>query len=335
MSEKLKDVVDINQLQKLQDTVSNVLGMSIVAYNQDGYVTRVSNSNSFAAKYSKNSVLAGQENIKNAKDIPSGKPILYTADDGLVEIGVNVYSKGESLFTLVAGQVNDGSLNETKISRISADLGVDSGDFTDDLAKVTTVDKKYINYASDFLGSIVQVMSSGIIKSATTSPLAIAAEFKGDADSAKGRLFSRLTEVGKMVSDNTANNNKLNDSFDSLNSMARESVKKLNDTKEAVKSIQNVAMNTRILGFNASIEASRAKESGKGFGVIAQEIRNLADVSNTSTEQIENLIQNIGQDTENLSQSFEKTENIIRSNIDNAGNIAAILSEIVELAKEL
>ncbi|MDQ7094583.1 methyl-accepting chemotaxis protein [Desulfosporosinus sp. PR] len=62
---------------------------------------------------------------------------------------------------------------------------------------------------------------------------------------------------------------------------------------QTVQLIKRVANQTNLLGFNASIEAARAGEAGRGFTVVAQEIKRLADESRQSVELIRTLIQNI------------------------------------------
>ncbi|WP_407309526.1 methyl-accepting chemotaxis protein [Desulfosporosinus sp. SB140] len=62
---------------------------------------------------------------------------------------------------------------------------------------------------------------------------------------------------------------------------------------QTVQLIKRVANQTNLLGFNASIEASRAGDAGRGFTVVAQEIKRLADESRQSVELIRKLIQDI------------------------------------------
>ncbi|MCI7352128.1 MAG: methyl-accepting chemotaxis protein, partial [Ruminococcus sp.] len=83
-----------------------------------------------------------------------------------------------------------------------------------------------------------------------------------------------------------------------------------------------------ILGFNASIEASRAKESGKGFGVIAQEVRNLADVSKASADKIEDTIKTILDFTSDINNNISELEEMIEKNEQNLNEIKKFLAEL-------
>ena len=76
--------------------------------------------------------------------------------------------------------------------------------------------------------------------------------------------------------------------------------------REASNVIADITRQTNLLALNASIEAARAGEAGRGFAVVAQEIQRMADQSNSSTQFIDDIINELLQNVENSSQSMAK-----------------------------
>jgi methyl-accepting chemotaxis protein len=87
-------------------------------------------------------------------------------------------------------------------------------------------------------------------------------------------------------------------------------VNTLNKIGSFAESITNIADQTNLLALNASIEAARAGEQGKGFSVVAEEIRKLADQSKQSVEEINNLLNNIKQDSHNTTEDMKIMKSI-------------------------
>ena len=87
-------------------------------------------------------------------------------------------------------------------------------------------------------------------------------------------------------------------------------------------------MNTRILGFNASIEASRAKESGKGFGVIAQEVRSLADTSKSSADKIESKMKAIGGFASQLDESVSSAKKMMEDSLKDMQELCSVVGKL-------
>lgn len=84
------------------------------------------------------------------------------------------------------------------------------------------------------------------------------------------------------------------------------------EIREFVDVINSIAGQTNLLSLNASIEAARAGEAGRGFSVVAEEIRKLADQSKESGEKIREIVANIGTTTDRTTVSAKRTEEMIQ-----------------------
>jgi sugar diacid utilization regulator len=82
---------------------------------------------------------------------------------------------------------------------------------------------------------------------------------------------------------------------------------KVKETSKVLEFILDVADRTRLLGLNAAIVAAQAREHGRGFSVVADEIRKLADNSSSSVEQITEILEQIQSGIAKVSSSSGKT----------------------------
>lgn len=83
--------------------------------------------------------------------------------------------------------------------------------------------------------------------------------------------------------------------------------------REATTLITSIAEETNLLSLNASIEAARAGEQGRGFAVVASQIQKLAEQSNDSARQIENIIDSLIEDSQKSVSTMEDVKRIMES----------------------
>ena len=229
---------------------------------------------------------------------------------------------GEMIGSFIGGQVLIEPLDEPKMRGIAAELGIDPDEYIRAARKVNVIPKAKVDAAAKFLHTIANTLSRSAYATYISEKNNLTLEQKQSV------LLDKINKASSLVEANTKSMNELKNRFDELDRSASASVSRVKSTTETVKVIQDIALNTRILGFNASIEASRAKESGKGFGVIAQEVRNLADVSNASANKVEETISSISEFTDEINNIVNEMDEMIGKNAENIKKIDAFLSEL-------
>lgn len=99
--------------------------------------------------------------------------------------------------------------------------------------------------------------------------------------------------------------------------------------------IRSIADQTNLLALNAAIEAARAGEAGRGFAVVADEVRALAHRTQQSTQEIEQMVGQIRQDTESAVNAMQTSNNLAGSTMDEAKAAGEALEEITHSISEI
>lgn len=103
---------------------------------------------------------------------------------------------------------------------------------------------------------------------------------------------------------------------------------------EIIEVIDDIAEQTNLLALNAAIEAARAGEHGKGFAVVADEVRKLAERSGKATKEIADLVMMIQKGTEVAVKSMEVGTNQVEKGVGTAQSAGRALTEIVQMVNQ-
>lgn len=106
-------------------------------------------------------------------------------------------------------------------------------------------------------------------------------------------------------------------------------------TAGVLELIRKLARQTNILGLNASIEAARAGESGRGFGVVAAEVRKLAAESDESVKKAAAAIEDLQEFLQKVGASMEETLMATEAQVDSAGKIGSSLASLSQACNQL
>lgn len=109
----------------------------------------------------------------------------------------------------------------------------------------------------------------------------------------------------------------------------------VNDSAKILEMINSVAKSTRILGFNAGIEAARSGEHGKGFAVVAKEITKLADQSGDAVNEIRQLLDAMKEKVNEVSDAVQKTSEISETQTSTIHIISNSIRELTKAAEQI
>jgi methyl-accepting chemotaxis protein len=127
-----------------------------------------------------------------------------------------------------------------------------------------------------------------------------------------------------------------------FNAMIQENVEKTRkeaeNTDDILQFVGNIARQTNLLGLNAAIESSRAGEFGKGFSVVAQEIRKLSNSSNESINQINIILKSIQSSVIDISNKINESNDVFQQQTTTIQEITSAIESLYtnsELLKDL
>jgi len=140
----------------------------------------------------------------------------------------------------------------------------------------------------------------------------------------------KTTAVGKKSEDLMAQMEEIRKASMESATAIKELDNKSKQIGEIVSLITNIADQTNLLALNAAIEAARAGEHGRGFAVVADEVRKLAEESREAAKEISGLISQIQHDTGVVVGSVERGNTTVASGVEALNETVGAMKEIVQ-----
>lgn len=182
--------------------------------------------------------------------------------------------------------------------RSSADSLRDSASVTEDLAAASATGAAQINDSMSGLERATSGMARGVqdISQNMADMGAMVDDISDGAGKLKllsEKMAAANEDAGRRMDDMAEGSRKSAEAIDGIANEVKEANAAVARIGEMVSMITDIASQTNLLSLNASIEAARAGDAGRGFGVVASEIKNLAEQSSSSAEQIRSIVEDV------------------------------------------
>ncbi len=218
------------------------------------------------------------------------------------------------------------------LSQMIRNLKASSRELASAASEIATSSEQMSRGANDQTEQVNQVSTA--IEEMTATILE-ASKNANEATDASKNASSRATDGGQIVAETIQGMQKITktvrESADSIAKLA----KSADQIGEIIGVIDEIADQTNLLALNAAIEAARAGEQGRGFAVVADEVRKLAERTGKATGEITEMIKGIQKQTEEAVHSMEAGIQEVdrgRELTDKAGNS---LNEIVAMTESV
>lgn len=310
----IRELIDLEFLQNVQDSFAVSVGVACVTQDINGQsVTKPSCFTQFCMDYTRGtregSKRCAECDLRGAGETArTGRPSVYKCHANLIDFAAPIIVEGVQVGAILGGQVLTEPPDEEEMRKIAVDIGVDPDKYIASVKKIRIVPQASVNAAAELLYLLGSTLSKIGYEQYQLKSMSRALH------DSLSQIAAAMQQLAASSEEVTQNENVLCNDIKAVHVLSEQ----INDVLGFIKQI---ADETKMLGLNAAIEAARAGDAGRGFGVVAEEIRKLSNESKETTQQIKQLILQI-------EESVDKTVNTSKGTLMAAEQQSAAVQEV-------
>lgn len=300
---------------------------SLTRYALDGQLSQRGNITLFKGGYQE--IIHGMNNILDAVILPikDGARIL------------DIYSTGDLSQRVSANYKGDHQLIKNSINKLGDSFSTILGDVSEAISATASASSQ-ISSSSEEMAAGSQEQSSQTSEIASsveemTKTIMDTTKNSAKASEAAANSGKIAKEGGIVVGETIQGMNRVAKSVKKSAETVQALGKSSNEIGEIIQVIDDIADQTNLLALNAAIEAARAGEQGRGFAVVADEVRKLAERTTKATKEIASMIKQIQRDTEEAVITMDQGTIEVDKGIELADKAGLSLKQIINGAQEV
>lgn len=158
-------------------------------------------------------------------------------------------------------------------------------------------------------------------------------EVKNEIELNINKLLNSVSDTNKSIEGISGGSNNLKSNMSNIQSVTELVNERLKEALKVVEEIKQNAKLSNILALNASIESARAGEAGRGFSIVADEMRKFSNISKEASEKINNTLNDITTAVNTINESVNESAIIANDQSDSVSKLINIFNEVSDTAK--